>query len=368
MNKEANLLFILLRAGLWEKEPEELSLFPLPPETWAEIFKLSRMHTVTGIVYRGILRLPDDCLPPWEMLAQWVAQAERIERMNRTMNDTLAELYALFDSKGWLAVLQKGQGVARFYEEPLLRECGDIDLYFPDRKAQDEAAEWLRKEGCQPEKAPDGSLHYRYNGIVVEHHPELIDLQNPFLHGYLSRLIAGEGFGKAVLAEGRVTVVVPSPLLDLLLLNTHIMKHAIGRGVGLRQLCDIAHAYHSLHGQFDPETLRFLYIKTGISHWSSLLHAFLVDYIGLSSDRLPYDEHRLLSSQPLLDIVLRGGNFGQHADGQEKTRAQRGWIRKLHTARSFCRNLHFAATYASGESFWTAARLLRGQFRNNLHG
>lgn len=41
-NKEVTILFILLRAGLWEKEPESLSLFPLSGESWENIYRMAR--------------------------------------------------------------------------------------------------------------------------------------------------------------------------------------------------------------------------------------------------------------------------------------------------------------------------------------
>ena len=58
-NKEVTILFILLRAGLWEKEPESLSLFPLSGESWENIYLMARRQTDTGLVYRLLFHLPD---------------------------------------------------------------------------------------------------------------------------------------------------------------------------------------------------------------------------------------------------------------------------------------------------------------------
>ena len=53
-------LLELLRAGLWEREVEDLSLFPLDEKQWRELYKISHAQTVTGIVYRGISYLPEE--------------------------------------------------------------------------------------------------------------------------------------------------------------------------------------------------------------------------------------------------------------------------------------------------------------------
>ena len=132
-DRKVEALLLLLRAGLWEKELEDLSIFPLSADDWTEIFRMARRQTVTGIVYRGLCRLPDSFLPPESVLLPWVATVERIERSNHRMNTVLLGLYRRCYSVGVEPVLQKGQGVALFYEQPWVRECGDIDLYFSCR-------------------------------------------------------------------------------------------------------------------------------------------------------------------------------------------------------------------------------------------
>ena len=120
--EDTEVLFILVRAGLWEKVPENLSLFPRSSESWERIFNLAQRQTVTGLVYQGLCQLPDELLPPEQQLLHWVATIDRIERANLRMNRVLTELYGLFHTNGLHPVLQKGQGIARFYEKPLLRE------------------------------------------------------------------------------------------------------------------------------------------------------------------------------------------------------------------------------------------------------
>lgn len=355
--------FVLLRAGLWEKEPDDLSVFPLSEEDWTEIFSLSRKQTVTGIVYRGMHYLSDELLPSESLIVRWVAAIDRIEKANRKMNRELSGLVSLFKDNNICAILQKGQGVALMYERPLLRECGDIDFYFFSKQENRRAAMLMQERGCRLDKQPDGSFCYNWKGVEVEHHPFLFDLRNPFLKGRLFSLMKKKGFSEITLPQNHdTTVTVPSPVLNLLLLNTHIMKHSLGLGIGLRQFCDMARACYCLYGQVDSDEIKAVYRKTGIERWSILLYSFLVDYMGLPVSCQPYFGDTLTSSEVLLDIVLKGGNFGQYSAGRDQARRTR-WCRKLHTLGSFCRNYRFSSSYAPAETFWTSIKLFWGQTR-----
>ena len=360
MNKELAALLTLLRAGLWEKEPDDLSVFPLSGEDWSRVYHQAQRQTVTGIVYRGLCLLPDRFLPSDPLLLRWVAATDTIERRNRKMNSALTGLYGMFRKNNLHPVLLKGQGVASLYEHPLLRECGDIDFYFPTGEEERCAISLIQKTGCRVQYEADGSFHYRWNGMMVEHHSHLFDINNPFLKNYLEKIECRYGYHTAFFSpEIGMEIAVPSPMLHLLLQNTHIMKHAFGWGIGLRQLCDMARACYCFHDSINPYETRSLYHKTGIENWSRLLHSFFQDYLGLSPECLPYKEKRICS-QPLLEIIMRGGNFGQYASGRGDT-SQSTWKRKLHTSRSFLHNARFSYRYAPKEAFWTFMNLLIGQ-------
>ena len=357
------VLLILLRAGLWEKEPEDLSLFPLSVSDWEAVFRLAQCQTVTGLVWQGVLRLPEPLLPPESLLLRWVAKADDIERKNRRMNAAVAELYRLFQENGLHPVLQKGQGVARLYEQPLLRECGDIDLYFPDKDEWTNAVSLIRKQGITLQGEADGSLLYRWNGIGVEHHPRLTDISNPFRRKYLQELEQTCGFQDVPLSDengSKLLITIPSPTLELLLINAHIMKHAFGWGVGLRQLCDMARACYHYRNILQPDEMERIYHRLGIGKWSCLLHSFLTDYLGLPPSCWPYADQPV-NTLPLLELVIEGGNFGLHTAGKSRLEEQQGWKRKRNTSYALLNRARFSYSQAPGEAFWAYIHLLIGQ-------
>lgn len=359
MNRTLSAFLLLLRSGLWQKSVDDTALFPLSAEEWGMLYAEARRQTVTGWIYRGICLLPEEWMPPQNLMFRWVADIDRIEQRSRMMNRTLLQLTTLLEENGFRAVVQKGQGVAAFYSEPLWRECGDIDLFFPNADDRRGAEAWLRERGIVPEQKPDGSTLYRWMQVEVEHHSDLFDLQSPKARKYLKELVAEKGFTTMQVGnEGRI--MVPAPELNLLLLNTHILKHAMGKGIGLRQLCDMARAYDVLGKQINGEALRYIYETVGIEKWSRLLHAFLVDVLALPVTSLPYGEKRE-SPAPLLDIVLRGGNFGQHKKGTQ-TAGTSVWLRKWNTCRAFLLNTRFSLKYAPHEALYTFGQLVWGNF------
>ena len=318
--KEA--LFILTCAGLYERN---LKKFPeLTPKQWASIVSMAHRQTVTGILSRGVTHLPAGYPLPEDILLKLVAEAESIGRQGRKVQQVADVLTARFEAEGLHPVIMKGPEVAKFYPEPLLRECGDLDLYF----VPSEIDKALQVAGTV-EKAPDGSFHFMEDGINIDVHKHYFNLHTKHLPA------------------------VPSPEATLLMLSAHILKHCMGPGIGLRQLCDMAMAYKAL--QVPPEKLRQCFREAGLERWNKLLFSFLNKY--LCAEAL-YDE--LPDPQPLLNIILEGGNFGHYAATRTAAYAKSPFRRKVDTARCYLKHLPFSFKYAPREVLPAIGELISG--------
>lgn len=356
--------FVLLRSGLWERPIEDVTPFPLRDDQWRSLWRLARQQTVCGLIYRGLQYLPEPLWPTSLVLAGWLVEIERIERENKAMNECVSALYSLFSSAHIRNVLQKGQGVAGLYPYPLLRECGDIDFYFPTDEDWRAASNLITtKLKLRTSQRADGSICYYYQNICVEHHRFLIDLQTPSARKVLKKLEERDGFEcfkpSLINDEGWL---VPSVLVNLVLLNAHILKHAMGHGVGLRQLCDMARAYHIYQGRYTNQELVALYRKVGLTKWCRLLHGFLVYDLGLDPNDLPEPAYSSdYGTDILREIVYCGGNFGQHHKDFEQISKKNGWLRKVDTLKAYWVNMRFSCTIAPKEFFWGLWQLVKGQ-------
>lgn len=334
-------LLLLLRQGLWGKKEDAFSLFPLTPEEWRQLYASAKKQTVEGVVYDGISLLELPNYPPRFLLIQWTAEIDLLERRNRAQNAMLEALRQQFNGEtAPMFCLLKGQGIAALYLNPLHRVCGDLDLWFDGAEAAERANRHMESLGVKVNRGMNQDADYTLNGIVIEHHSRLIELHNPLLKKEIK-----DWERKAFAASTEV----PHPVANHLLLSTHILKHLINEGIGLRQLCDAAVAQHALHEQTDGEELERLCRRWHILKGTRLLYAFLVKYVGLPETDLPFPAKG--DADVLLDEIWECGNFG-HQDCRYGERPTGKWQSKRHTWRIVSRKFPLTLRYAAGETFW----------------
>lgn len=319
--------FELLRAGLRETS---VSGFSATPQEWGAILWLAREQTVTGILYTGIARLPEEKMPPVPQRMTLLVEIDQIAKRTERVREVAEQLLADLRAAGLHPVIMKGPEAGKYYPAPSLRTSGDIDIFL-NMPEYAQALSLLSAHGIAPLRAPDGSHVYQFGGVTVEHHPRYYDV-----HVRPEKLPA-----------------IPSPEAELLMFSAHILKHAIGAGVGLRQFCDIAEAYMALKGQYDCKLLLAAIEHAGMRRWHDLLCSFLQEHLGVPENALP--THKTVRTSGLYEIVLSGGNFGQHRKG-----LKRG---KLQTLKAFLRRLPFSLRIAPRETFRTITELAQG----NLH-
>ena len=326
-----NVFLELLRAGLWERD---LRLPAVPDAAgWEQLMRMARSQSVMGLFLRGLAHLPAEQLPPEAVqqdLLRWRTALERtFERHARVQALLLEELPAA----GVHPVVQKGSEAAKYYPRPAMRQVGDIDLYCP---------EFDRARALVPEArlASDGAAVFERDGVTVELHPHYHDVHLP-------------------------TAQLPapgSPCGELLLLSAHAFKHAIGAGVGYKQLCDLTLALTRLDGHYDKAELRLALQRAGLLRWQRLLCSLLVEDLGLDPARC-LDGFRPCSPEALRRIVREAGSFGKNQRQQEHRKS--ALQRKAAIAGSFLRRLPFSLRFGARETLATMGELARGNLQSN---
>ena len=350
----------LVRCGISEETPDCTLFTGLSVADWEQIYSLARRQTVCGICYDAYCKLPDRLLPAGSLLPRWVARVNAIELSYRDMTSAVALLVKSFATIGLHPVLQKGLSVTRFYASPELRECGDIDLWFPADE-MDRAILFAHGIDSNIRQHPDGSLSFIYRGFIVELHRRLISLSAPRAARRLETYISRHYSRTAVAPDG---IPSPAPLLELLLINVHIMRHVFGTGIGLRQLCDYMRASYMLKGQYDPAEFEQACVELGISRWTALLNDFLVTYLGADPAMLPPSGFKKANTIPvagLMAVIMEGGNFGHHRSGKSERHDGAVASGKLHTLSMLLRRSRFAFHIAPAEAYWNIVSLTMGQ-------
>ena len=335
MEHNYQLFLALLRTAM-TGEPFE----PVPSaQEWSELFKIAGQQSVMGVCYTAFSHLSKDQMPPMELLVKWMAEAETIRGLNELLNQEAARLTQLFSEQGRKTAILKGQANARLYPDRLSRQVGDIDIWVEGGKKGVVAL--LMELGLVTELGstsvdgkPTASYHHVHlpptkDHIVVEVHfrPSSGNF-NPFTNRRLQRWLEQEiGSSCQPVDEG---FNVPSVRFALMMQLSHIQRHFLVVGIGLRQICDYYWLLKNSTEEDRREVASHL-SSFGLRFTASALMWVLHEVLHLDEDLMlcPPDSYR---GEWMLREIMAGGNFGHHA-GREKhgtlRRVMEGRLRHL---------------------------------------
>ena len=127
ISKQYQIFFDFLRfcIGAAEEIPESAK-----EADWNELYAIAQKQALVGILFDGIQRLPSsDVGISRDLLLQWMAQCQMLEKANAQLNDAAVKVSNWFQKKGFRTCLLKGQGNALLYPNGLHRTPGDIDIW-----------------------------------------------------------------------------------------------------------------------------------------------------------------------------------------------------------------------------------------------
>lgn len=299
----------LLRCGLWAETPN-LDLFR-QTVCWQEIYEISRKQTVQGVVYDAITLLPKDLQPPRELILKWYGAVLQIEHANKRLNNCLWEVVSRYKAANLDPVLLKGQGVGQYYRNPLRRQSGDIDLYFPEgyERANAITKSW---DNVVFHEATIAHLGFEWHGAEIENHYNYFFFysksNNRSLNRYLDLVPLT---GTETFSENGQSVSVPTPQMNVIYLFHHLLHHFLLIGVGLRQVCDWLCLIQAKKAEIDMEIFEQSVDLLPIRRVMTALLYIGETYLGLPKGSLPLDTSKAAKDGELmLRDILDVGNFG----------------------------------------------------------
>lgn len=311
-NKEA--FFALIRAGLWEKECRLLDFGEID---FSAVLQLAEEQSVVGLVAAGLDHVVD-VKPPKPEVLQFFGRTMRVEQHNSAMNHFIAAIVEKLKKAGISSYLIKGQGVARCYECPQWRACGDVDFLL-DTANYEKAKAFLTPiaSGIEPERERDKHLGMTIGNWVVELHGtlycglskrvdrELDDMQNEVCEKGAFR----------TWKNGETEIRLPSVENDAVYIFTHILNHFYMGGVGLRQICDWSRLLWTYRNEIDRQQIESRLRRMRLmSEWRAF-GAMTVDYLGMPDDAMPlYCPRYISKGKRVMKFVMQVGNFGHSRD------------------------------------------------------
>ena len=174
-----------------------------------------------------------------ELLLQWMAESQMLEKANVRLNDAAIHVSEWFRKKGFRTCILKGQGNALMYPNPYSRTPGDIDIWV---EGEDKRVISFVRSISPHEKACYHHIEFpSYKGVEVEVHYRpsflLCFWHNRKLQKYYER-VKEEQFSHRVMLGEQGEIAIPTSEFNLIFQLTHIYSHLMNEGIGLRQLVD----------------------------------------------------------------------------------------------------------------------------------
>lgn len=339
-----NTFFALLRSGLYGTPVPESEL----PDVidWKAVISLARKHFVLGTIIESVQFLPVELRPSSQISAQMNRFAMGLIQTNLILENTVARLVNFFKQFGISGVLLKGQGVARYYRAPQMRQSGDIDFYVGTTVFK--RAVNLCKQHLIKDNSECGEIvqHYDFkmDGVLIEIHRLASRIHTPFRRKWFKNWVTEEleySSDRRTVRLGNTDVVLPSYDFDAIFIFQHAWHHFMSGGIGLRQLCDWAMIFHSHGNDIDYTSLVKNIRRFGMTKGWKLFACIVVDHLGVPADKMPlYDPSYTGKADKAFREIVSGGNFGYFSKAYAKKwdhlyGARYGWHKVRHITLRF---------------------------------
>ena len=294
---------------------DKLSRLPTEPE-WNELFVTAQKQAVAALLLPVIDKIVEEGNGlPKQLIYSWIGIGQQTMAQNRIVNQRCVELTKLFAGFGYRCCILKGQGNATFYDYPLSRAPGDIDIWI------DADREIIKRYVTKRyPNAKDSNLHIDfpiYDDVPVELHyrPTIARSikYNKRLQNYYDTL-SDDCFRNMVqLDEGSINVPVTE--LNVVMQMSHVMNHFFEEGIGLRQIIDLYYLLKKT--DFDRSKMEYKLWHLGMGRFTMAMMWVLYHELGLDEKYLiaKPDKKR---GRLLLKDILAGGNFGRFYQHPEK--------------------------------------------------
>ena len=311
-----DLFFNILKSALWGLD-DRLDASSLSRDDVMVALRIAKAQTVLGMVANEVMQRSS--------LSYLLNEADkaglkRFVMSNLTtgqmLNNALINIVLELRKHGIEPVLLKGQGVAKYYPMPELRQCGDIDVYVGQdnfAKACEVIGEMSSPEDHQGDIPSLKHFHTRIGHAFIEIH-RYTDVYWPKRYDRVYQKISDAGMHSDLVPLDFAGLLVMSPSVDfnVFFIFNHFWHHFIADGVGLRQLCDWVRLMHANHGKINLGYLSDVLGKMRLMKEWQVFGYIAVNTLGLPADEMPFYEPKYKkTAEKVLELIMLEGNFGK---------------------------------------------------------
>ena len=344
-----DLFFDLIKVAIGRRTA--LSHIPTTKE-WYELHHMAKSQAILGICFAGVKRLQgtEHCVPV-PLFMQWLAIAVKIQQRNEYMDKKTAEVWTLLNNAGLECAVLKGQGIAELYrirnEElgignnslGMLRQSGDIDVWV--KGGFDLVNDFVQKTRPTDDIAYHRFHYDMYADTEVELHHRPTLMRNLFDDRRLQQWCDSFGADTFVMTDKGFTI--PSLEFNRIFILTHIYRHFLFEGIGLRQLMDYYFVLKASHRSSSESEEEITLIKRiGMQKFTEAVMWVLEHVFGLEREYMLCEPDEK-EGRFIFNEIMLTGNFG-HGDSR--------YIGHSKVKRMTKHGLHLLIHYPS-EVIWT---------------
>ena len=278
---------------------------------WEELFRLAESQALWGICFAGVKRLQEAQKGmPASLFMQWLGIAAKIQQRNEDMDKKSAEVWTLLNRAGLDSAILKGQGVARYYnlregDLGALRQSGDIDVWV--KGGYDVVNDFVQRTRPTDDIAYHRFHYNMYADTEVELHHRPTLMRNLFDDRRLQRWC--DSFDADTFVMTDKGFAVPSFEFNRIFILTHIYRHFLFEGIGLRQLMDYYFLLRAQNSSMDLN-LNKLLRELKLLKFSAAVMWVLGYVFGLEREYMLCEPDEK-EGRFILDEIMQTGNFGQ---------------------------------------------------------
>lgn len=375
------LFFELLQIAIGNRK--ELTR-QLSYDEWASMYSECEKHALLGIAFAGVEKLPKEQYPPFDVLAEWVHDAQVTKERNEKMNAECETLARRLENDGLWSCILKGQSNLVNYPEHLRegRTAGDIDVWCAPISKQDKGERKvieyaLSRARIANKPVPEVRYHHveleRVYPVDVEihHRPSFMcsPLKNIWLRNWCRKF---EGANETASVNGN-EFPVPSVSFNVVYQLVHIYRHLFDEGIGLRQILDYYFVLQTLsvplhRGKISPpqspcvggedrenrlevreECLKQIE-RLGMKKFASAM-MYLLQKVFAMPDEYLICKPNEKEGDFLLSEIMQAGNFGKYDERIKRVEGSYMKVQCNHAFEKWKHNLRLIAHYPE-EVLW----------------
>jgi len=325
-------LFTLLRAGLWNKLPSNLSA----TADWEQIYSAASKQKVQGIVAEGITVMGLATSIPNSIATKFITDSTYIAKMNMRVNEVQARLCRTLDDANIPYAIIKGQGIAQSYTKPEIRRSGDIDFLTREEDFE-KVNELFATYTDETQYHHHADLHHalHIDGVWVENHATARSYFTRRLDRVMEteRQRMFENLDFCHYHYNGQSIAIPNPEYTTIFLMGHILRHLTTEGISMKQLCDWAVYIQRNRNNIDKHKFESMLRESGISKAWKQFSVFAVEWLGVEPGfPLMYESGHSDSGIRILRAIY---DVGEIQEQSKKHHISNFWLHYLHTYKVF---------------------------------